>query len=107
MLHAPLWLNMWRRSIKGKLASREVALERLEKHIKTVVGRYKGRIIGWDVFNESIADSGDCKTENLRTFSWYQVVGPEVLTLAFKWAHEADPERSVILQRLQYRAGCS
>lgn len=84
--------EMWRRSIKGELASREVALQRLEKHIKTVVGRYKGRIIGWDVFNESIADSGDCKTENLRTFSWYKVVGPQVLTLAFKWAHEADPK---------------
>lgn len=82
----------WRRSIKGEMASREVALERLENHIKTVVGRYKGRIIGWDVFNESIADSGDCTTENLRTFSWYQVVGPDVLTLAFKWAHEADPD---------------
>jgi endo-1,4-beta-xylanase len=87
----PSMAEMWRRSIKGELATREVALERLEKHIKTVVGRYKGRIIGWDVFNESIADSGDCKTENLRTFSWYQVVGPEVLTLAFKWAHETDP----------------
>lgn len=82
----------WRRSIKGELASREVVLERLENHIKTVVGRYKGRITGWDVFNESIADSGDCTTENLRTFSWYQVIGPDVLTLAFKWAHEADPD---------------
>jgi endo-1,4-beta-xylanase len=87
----PSMAEMWRRNIKGELASREVVLERLEKHIKTVVGRYKGRIIGWDVFNESIADSGDCKTENLRTFSWYQIAGPEVLTLAFKWAHEADP----------------
>jgi endo-1,4-beta-xylanase len=82
----------WRRSIEGEMASSEVALERLEKHIKTVVGRYKGQIIGWDVFNESIADSGDCTTENLRTFSWYEVVGPEVLSLAFKWAHEADPD---------------
>jgi endo-1,4-beta-xylanase len=84
--------EMWRRSIKGELASREVALQRLEKHIKTVVGRYKGRVIGWDVVNEAIADSGDCTTENLRTFSWYQVVGPEVISLAFKWAHEADPD---------------
>jgi endo-1,4-beta-xylanase len=87
----PSMAEMWRRNIKGELATREVALERLEKHIKTVVGRYKGRIIGWDVFNESIADSGDCMTENLRTFSWYKVVGPDVLTKAFKWAHEADP----------------
>ncbi|MBN1184004.1 MAG: endo-1,4-beta-xylanase, partial [Bacteroidales bacterium] len=76
----------------GPQASREVILERLKSHIMTVVGRYKGRIIGWDVFNESIADGGDGKTENLRTFSWYQAVGPDVLTLAFKWAHEADPD---------------
>jgi endo-1,4-beta-xylanase len=82
----------WRRSINGPLASREVVLERLKNHIMTVAGRYKGRITGWDVFNESIADSGDCATENLRTFSWYQVAGPEVLTMAFKWAHEADPD---------------
>lgn len=84
--------EMWTRSIKGELASKKVALKRLEKHIKTVVGRYKGRIIGWDVFNESIADGGDGTTENLRTFSWYKVVGQDVLTKAFKWAHQADPK---------------
>ena len=76
----------------GPPATKEVILERLKSHIMTVVGRYKGKILGWDVFNESIADGGDGKTENLRTFSWYQYVGPEVLTLAFKWAHEADPK---------------
>ncbi|HRR93492.1 MAG TPA: endo-1,4-beta-xylanase, partial [Bacteroidales bacterium] len=79
------------RGITGPPASKEVILERLKSHIMTVVGRYKGRIMGWDVFNESIADGGDGTTENLRTFSWYQYVGPEVITLAFKWAHEADP----------------
>ena len=84
--------KMWENSIKGDLASKKVALERLEKHIKTVVGRYKGRIIGWDVFNESIIDGGDGMTEGLRNFSWYKVAGPEVLTKAFKWAHQADPK---------------
>ena len=58
----------------------------------TVAGRYKGRVIGWDVANESIEDGGDGTTENLRNFSWYKVVGPDVLTLAFKWAREADPD---------------
>lgn len=77
--------------IAGPLASKEVVLERLKQHIMTVAGRYKGRITGWDVFNESIADGGDGTTENLRTYSWYKAVGPEVITLAFKWAHEADP----------------
>jgi endo-1,4-beta-xylanase len=75
----------------GPQASREVVLERLKAHIMTVVGRYKGRIVGWDVVNESIADGGDGTTENLRTSSWYRAVGPDVLNLAFKWAHEADP----------------
>lgn len=75
----------------GPQASREVVLERLKSHIMTVVGRYKGRITGWDVFNESIADGGDGTTENLRNSSWYRAVGPDVLTLGFKWAHEADP----------------
>jgi endo-1,4-beta-xylanase len=41
--------------------------------------------------NESIADGGTGETENLRNSSWYRVIGPDVLTLAFKWAHEADP----------------
>jgi len=76
----------------GPQASPKVVLKRLEKHIKTVVGRYKGRIRGWDVFNESIADGGDGSTENLRTFSWYKAVGPDVITKAFKWAHQADPK---------------
>ncbi|HUH18766.1 endo-1,4-beta-xylanase [Albibacterium sp.] len=87
----PSMSEMWRNSIKGELASREVVLQRLKDHIMTVAGHYKGSVIGWDVANESIADGGDGTTENLRDFSWYKVVGPEVLTLAFKWAHEADP----------------
>lgn len=78
--------------IEGPLASKEVVMERLKQHIMTVVGRYKGRITGWDVVNESIADGGDGTTENLRTYSWYKAVGPEIITLAFKWAHEADPK---------------
>lgn len=78
--------------IAGPQASKEVILERLKKHIMTVVGRYKGRIAGWDVFNESIANGADGITESLRTYSWYKVVGPEVLNMAFKWAHEADPQ---------------
>jgi Beta-1,4-xylanase len=76
----------------GELVTRELALERLKKHIMTVAGRYKGKVIGWDVVNEAIADRGTGETENLRNFSWYKTVGPDVITMAFKWAHEADPD---------------
>jgi len=75
----------------GQPASRELALERLKKHIFTIVGHYKGRVIGWDVVNEAIEDRDAGKTENLRTRSWYKATGPDVLAMTFKWAHEADP----------------
>jgi endo-1,4-beta-xylanase len=72
--------------------TRELAMERLSNHIHTVVGRYKGRVVGWDVVNEAINDRGGGETENLRNSSWVRAIGPDYLTLAFKWAHEADPD---------------
>lgn len=67
--------------------TREVLLERLQNHIQTVAGHFKGKVRGWDVVNEAIAD----KTGEYRNSVFYKVLGPEYLVLAFKWAHEADP----------------
>ena len=75
-------------------ATRDIALQRLHTHIATLVGRFKGRMIGWDVVNEAINDGGDsatAATENLRTSPWLQTVGPDFLVQAFKFAREADP----------------
>ena len=71
--------------------TREEALARLQKHIETVAGHMAGKVIGWDVVNESINDRANEQSENLRTNSWYQVVGNDVLNKAFEWAHKADP----------------
>jgi endo-1,4-beta-xylanase len=38
-----------------------------------------------------VADGGAGETENLRNTHWYKLIGPDYLMLAFKWAHEADP----------------
>ncbi|HLX71062.1 MAG TPA: endo-1,4-beta-xylanase [Verrucomicrobiae bacterium] len=76
----------------GEPVTREVAMERLKNHILTEVGRYKGRVYGWDVVNEAINDSGGGTTENLRNSSWLRAIGPDYITMAFKWAHEADPQ---------------
>jgi endo-1,4-beta-xylanase len=75
----PNWLK-WRRWTRDEL----IAI--LEDHIKTVVGRYKGRIKSWDVFNEALGLTG-----SMRTF-WLNRIGPEVIDMAFRWAHEADPD---------------
>jgi endo-1,4-beta-xylanase len=42
----------------GNDVSREVLIERMKNHIYTVVGRYKGKVHGWDVVNEAIEDNG-------------------------------------------------
>ena len=42
----------------GTPADRETLLARMRDHIHTVVGRYKGKIHGWDVVNEAIDEDG-------------------------------------------------
>lgn len=69
--------------------------QRMKDHIETLVGRYQGKLQSWDVVNEAINDGGDAdtaKTETLRDSKWMQTLGPEFLTLAFQFAHAADPE---------------
>ena len=70
----------------GNTVTREVLLQRMKDHIFTVVGRYKGRINGWDVVNEAIDDDGE-----LRKSKWYDIIGEDFIQKAFEYAHEADP----------------
>jgi endo-1,4-beta-xylanase len=70
----------------GRPVSKEVLKSRLEKHIATVVGRYKGQIHGWDVVNEAIEDDGSWRQSPL-----YKILGEEFIEIAFRAAHEADP----------------
>ena len=68
-------------------ASKEVLRERLIKHIKTVVGHYKGQVHGWDVVNEAIMDDG-----SFRKSPYFNLLGEEFIEIAFRTAHEADPD---------------
>ncbi len=70
----------------GKPASKDTLLKRMEDHIKTVVGRYKGRVDCWDVVNEAVDDNGE-ERKNI----WYNIAGIEYVQKAFEYVHEADP----------------
>jgi len=80
----PDWLT------QGKFTRLEL-MDILCRHIKTVVGRYRGSIYTWDVVNEAFDADG-----SMRPNLWLRTIGPEYIAMAFQWAHEADPQALLI-----------
>ena len=75
------------KNAEGSKADRETLIARMRTHIHAVVGRYKGRVHGWDVVNEAFDDAG-----NLHPSPWRDGIGEDFIELAFRFAHEADPD---------------
>ena len=75
-----------------KPASRELVLERMKTHIRTVVSRYRGRVASWDVVNEAL-DDGE---PDLRPSRWLGIVGPEFMAESFACARDADPKALLV-----------
>lgn len=94
--HALIWhsqLAKWfDKDSLGTPVSAEVLKERMKNHISSLVGRYKGKIKGWDVVNEAILDDG-----SYRHSPFYEILGEEFIPLAFEYAHEADPDAELYL----------
>lgn len=76
----------------GRPAGPELLKARMKRHITNIVSRYKGRVQGWDVVNESILEDG-----SFRHTPFYDALGEEYIALAFKYAHEADPDAELYL----------
>jgi endo-1,4-beta-xylanase len=66
--------------------SRAELLSILKNHIDQVVGRYRGKVVEWDVVNEAVADDGS----GLRDSFWRKGIGDDYLDSAFAFAHRAD-----------------
>jgi len=75
------------------------------------VSRYKGRIKYWDVVNEAVDtrmmvdqrlpldEKGNPQKKPvafLRKTKWLEIIGEDYLELAFRFAHEADPDARLI-----------
>ncbi len=105
----PKWLR------EGTFTSSELRAI-LEKHLKTVVGHYRGKIFAWDVVNEAFdevhpgelrstiwrdqpgislmneAGGLDGGPQASRDSAIHKKIGYAYIERCFRWAHEADPQ---------------
>lgn len=75
-------------------------------HIKTVAGRYSGKIYSWDVVNEALNEDG-----TMRKSIFLDKLGENFVTEAFRIAAEASPNTQLIYndynnEQPAKRAGC-
>ena len=84
----------------GAVVSRAVLIERMKEHIRTVVGRYRGRIAYWDVVNEAIETKWLREEKRFEAFykpcPWLDIIGPEYIEIAYRTAHETDPDAKLL-----------
>jgi len=102
--HALVWFHQtpdWVfQDESGNPLSREALLERMKEHIFTVMGRYRGRIHGWDVVNEAIMKDG-----SFRKCKWLEIIGGDYVQKAFEFAREADPDAELYYNEYDYEFG--
>nr|AQQ74434.1 GH10 Xylanase [uncultured bacterium]AWD75443.1 xylanase [uncultured bacterium] len=61
--------------------------KKMEEHITTIVGRYKGKLHAWDVVNEAVGDDNQ-----MRKSHYFNILGEEFIDKTFHLAHEVDPK---------------
>jgi endo-1,4-beta-xylanase len=76
----PSWL------VNGNF-NRDQMIAIMQDHINQVMGRYRGRIIHWDVVNEAISDNNGQPRDSF----WRQRIGTDYIDIAFRAARAADP----------------
>ncbi|OPJ54941.1 endo-1,4-beta-xylanase [Clostridium oryzae] len=88
----------------SKPATRQQLLGRLKTYISTVARRYKGKVYAWDVVNEVLSDTSGLRGDSENS-KWKGIIGDvdgdgydsDYIELAFKYAHEADPNAKLII----------
>ena len=91
--HPLVWYNASAPWMKETI-DRQNARQILTNHIKTVVGRYAGKMHSWDVANEAIELKNGRST--LRKDLWSESIGPDYIELSFRTAAEADPKALLV-----------
>ncbi len=68
---------------------RQLVIDRLEKHIETVMLHFGDKVYAWDVVNETVSDDG--AHMHRPDSPWYRILGDDFMKIAFEKAHEVAP----------------
>lgn len=91
--HALVWYAQGQQAFTDDLPRERFARE-YDRYVSTVAGRYRGRMAGWDVVNEAVAEDGD----GLRDCHFSRALGKEgYIVRAFEQARAADPDAVLFL----------
>ncbi len=90
---------VWHSQVPGSLftdadrkpVSREALLAKMQQHIETLVGRYKGRVWAWDVVNEAVDEE-----RGWRRSQWFNIIGEDFMERAFRFAHAVDRKAQLL-----------
>jgi endo-1,4-beta-xylanase len=80
----------------AKISTASDARIALERHIATLVSRYRGKLWAWDVVNEPI-EPKDGLDKGYRNSIWFRQLGIDYVDLAFRLAREADTKTTLSL----------
>ena len=85
------WIPEWLLKSESTITP-DKAKQLLSDYIHAVVGRYRGKILCWDVINEAVDDYTNTNPLNIKDSFWLRKLGLDYLKYAFIFAHEADPD---------------
>jgi endo-1,4-beta-xylanase len=74
--------------------NKALLLQRLEKHIRVVVSRYKDDVYAWDVVNEVIDPE---QPDGFRRTPWFVITGTDYMDTAFRIARETAPRAKLFI----------
>ncbi|HPG11709.1 MAG TPA: endo-1,4-beta-xylanase [Chitinophagaceae bacterium] len=103
--HTLIWHSQLPRFMYG-IKDADSVKQFFTDHIKTVAGRYSGKVFSWDVVNEALNEDG-----TMRKSIFLDKLGDDFVTEAFRLTQEASPNTELYYndynnEQPQKRAGC-